>query len=87
MGWGRRLDRLTGGGVDHVVLNLPVLSWSRGPAPHAFHEAFVDFPDQPFRDGSSLFKVFGDEIEGSPVVQPQLSEKERHLSYRDVVQQ
>lgn len=29
----RRIDRLTGDGVDHVVLDFPVFAWSRSTSP------------------------------------------------------
>ena len=44
----RRVDCLTGGRVDDVVLHVPVRSWGGGSAAHASYKPLVDFADQSF---------------------------------------
>ena len=47
---GRRVDRLAGQGVDHEVLNPPVLARRRSPTPHTLDKPLVNFPYQPLGD-------------------------------------
>lgn len=65
----RRIDRLSGNGVDHVILDFPVFARIRGSASDSFHQPLVDFPDQPFGDRPAVFEILGNEFERLFVVQ------------------
>ncbi|OQC66933.1 MAG: hypothetical protein BWX47_02082 [candidate division Hyd24-12 bacterium ADurb.Bin004] len=65
----RCVDYLAGDGIDHIVLDSPVLAWSSGSPAHAIDEPFVDFPDQPLRDRTTVFDILGNELKGLLIVQ------------------
>jgi len=61
----RRVDRLAGGGVDDIVLNLAVLPGRCRAATYPFHQALVDLADQPFRNRRAcLRRDFGRQAAG-----------------------
>ena len=69
MGRGRRIDRFTGPGVDYVVLDLAVFARRRSVAANAPDQAFVNLPDESFRDRLAAPQIARHKIEGIAVVE------------------
>jgi len=65
----RRVDGFTGCGVDHVILDFPVLARCRRAASDPFYQPLVNFTDKTLRDRVPAGKVFRNAIKGLPVIQ------------------
>jgi len=66
---GRRINRLAGNGVDHVILDFSVFTRSRRPTPDTLHQPLMDFSDQPLGDGVATFEILGNKVESFSIVQ------------------